>query len=142
MKDSSLIIPIRNYFRIRSRKKHTIILSLPEVDKKGELILKGADKAKYFTNLRATSFGFGWNIVREDTPKDLIEAFFPKREKILLFSSRWRWEEIGFALGLFDSKSAAKKSGWSGKISEGFNQKKVKKMQNIIYSYVPMEGML
>lgn len=88
---------------------------------------------------RANKIGFGFNLARIDTPLNTaVDLFgFEKDETIIFFPMNWRWEDVAVECGLWDSKSEAKRNGFSGVIPTGFNERKLKKIRQVIYTYVP-----
>ncbi len=88
----------------------------------------------------SSSIGFGFNFIREDANRGMIEIIFPSGsggENINIFPAGWKWEHIAVSCGFFKSLSEAKRAGWDGEIPGGYNERKNKGLWQMVYIYVP-----
>jgi len=89
-----------------------------------------------------------WNFIHEDASIDDITSLFGDMEgKLELVNEEWgtindetKLEDIVIRMGVFKSKSQARKNNWSGEIPMGFREWKIGKKH--FWTYKPMENIL
>ena len=71
--------------------------------------------------------------IREDS-QDKIPDLFLDSDKVILFTHKERMEDLAVLAGLFQSRTQARKNGWSGSIPAGWSEHGSKKNRIYIYN--------
>lgn len=80
-----------------------------------------------------------WNFIHINASDRDIELLFEPltpEDEIVRFSEPFNLSDCVVKMGVFPSKTQAKKNGWIGEIPQGFKEHKIGK--KLFWTYIPM----
>ena len=84
-------------------------------------------------------YKYGFNVTTDNAPQCVIDAMFqPEDDEVVNRIHRTAdWSDIAIGLGVFQSKTQARKNGWSGEIPDGYSERVTKKHGTIFVYKIP-----